>query len=205
MRCGTRLALPACMTSQQDVFQLLQDQHDEVRNLFQEIRRAKGSPERLAELHREVEKKILVHSKAEEAVIYEKLEDLDDLAKKMRENKREHKEVENLLEQMAKIEYTANEWQTAFAQLVDAIEHHASDEETNQFPRARQLLSKDQQRQLLDEYQREFDKRERTLIGPSQLESTTLDELRKHARQIGIERAGDYSKNELISEIRKSA
>jgi len=90
----------------------------------------------LVDLHEEIE----AHSAAEEAVVYPKLEERSKLRRMLITARKEHREQQELLEELEMRQPGDEGWDQILDELRIAIEHHFGDEECRLYPCARQLL-----------------------------------------------------------------
>ncbi|MEO6138217.1 MAG: hemerythrin domain-containing protein [Luteimonas sp.] len=132
-----------------DAISLLKDDHQKVRKLLQELddttnRAEKTRPELLATIAMEIR----VHSAIEEEIFYPAFkaagEKADD-GKMYFEALEEHRAAgELVLPDLLETDVTSDQFGGRASVLREMIEHHAGEEEKEMFPRARELLSKEE-------------------------------------------------------------
>jgi hemerythrin-like domain-containing protein len=139
-----------------DAISLLEDDHQKVRKLLNELaettnRAEKTRPELLATIAMEIR----VHSAIEEEIFYPAFkaagEKADD-GKMYFEALEEHRAASELvLPDLLETDVTSDQFSGRAKVLKELIEHHAGEEEDEMFPRARELLSKEQLIELGDQ------------------------------------------------------
>jgi hemerythrin-like domain-containing protein len=132
-----------------DAISLLKDDHQTVRKLLNELaettsRAEKTRPELLATIAMEIR----VHSAIEEEIFYPAFkaagEKADD-GKMYFEALEEHRAAgELVLPDLLETDVTSDQFSGRAKVLKELIEHHAGEEEKEMFPRARELLSKEE-------------------------------------------------------------
>jgi hemerythrin-like domain-containing protein len=132
-----------------DAISLLKDDHQKVRKLLKELddttnRAEKTRPELLAEIAMEIR----VHSAIEEEIFYPAFKAAGDKAddgKMYFEALEEHRAAgELVLPDLLDTDVTSDQFGGRAKVLKELIEHHAGEEEKEMFPRARELLSKEE-------------------------------------------------------------
>ena len=145
-----------------DAIALLKKDHAKVRGLLGQLdkaREAKRRDDLLDKIVREVE----VHTAIEEEIFYPAYEE----ASRKKEDRKlyfeaqaEHGAVKTLMPQLQATDRGSDEFAGKAKVLKDLIEHHAEEEEKEMFPRARELLSKEE----LQELGGRIEARKRTLL-----------------------------------------
>ena len=133
-----------------DAITLLTTDHDEVRSLFEQFRTANESEDmaRMKELQKQIFSELETHTRIEEDIFYPAVRatDEEELAETVDEGVQEHHVVKVL---MREIEDVSGD-DTFIAKmkvLMENVEHHAEEEETDMFPDLRERMSQ----QRLDE------------------------------------------------------
>ena len=133
-----------------DAITLLTNDHDEVRSLFEQFRTANEADDmtRMKELQKQIFSELETHTRIEEDIFYPAVRDTDEeeLAETVDEGVQEHHVVKVL---MREIEDVSGD-DTFIAKmkvLMENVEHHAEEEETDMFPDLRERMSQ----QRLDE------------------------------------------------------
>jgi hemerythrin superfamily protein len=130
---------------QLSIFDILIREHRTVENLFGQIialcQDEEGSDEQdLEELFALLATNLRAHADAEEAVLYERLATLDDLAEDMPKAREEHAVVEHLLDELEALSSDDGQWLAKLQVLQELVQHHVDEEEDEIFPAAREAL-----------------------------------------------------------------
>jgi hemerythrin superfamily protein len=131
-----------------DAIALLKQDHETVRGLLGDLEKATGA--RRAKLLAQVERELKVHTTIEEEIFYPAYRE----ASRKKEDQtlvyeavEEHRVVDMVLPDASSGEN--NEELKAKAKVLkELVEHHADEEETDMFPRAKKLLGRDELREL---------------------------------------------------------
>jgi len=117
----------------EDVIDLLQRQHREIRKLFTALETAEGEPRR--DLFRDLVRLLAVHETAEELVVHPEIRHLEKTAVAVVEARlgEEHRSKE-VLTTLQKIGPDADGFDKLLAQLRDDVLAHAKREEQEEFP-----------------------------------------------------------------------
>lgn len=133
-----------------DIFSLIQEDHQKVRELFQQLKSGSGNRDQLfSQLKEELE----LHTHAEEQVFYPVLQEVDVTQDMMEEAIGDHELVEELLEELATAPKDTEEWSEKLDVLQENVEEHVEEEESDIFEAARQILVGDQAQELAQRWQ----------------------------------------------------
>lgn len=126
-----------------DAITLLTTDHDEVRGLFEQFRTAEEAEDmdRMKELQKKIFSELETHTRIEEDIFYPAVREADEeeLGDIVAEGVQEHHVVKVL---MREIEDVSGE-ETFVAKmkvLMENVEHHAEEEETDMFPDVRERM-----------------------------------------------------------------
>lgn len=131
-----------------DVVDILTNDHHEVLELIEEIKPTldPGSRHDMAQT---VIAEIMRHSVAEEMYVYPAMRDhLPDGESVVQHDIEEHQELEEALKALEPLQGDDDAFPATLAKVQDLLRHHASDEETEQFPQLRQHIPAEQLREL---------------------------------------------------------
>jgi hypothetical protein len=134
--------------------------HEEVSSLLTQVLNTPDNHKR-GELFREMMSKLLAHAKAEQKILYRKLEkSRDSDARKFAfEGEVEHEVVESQLQQLARARKKDTEqWTARMVFLQEAVEHHVKEEESTGFSCAHQEFDSEELKKLGEQFQREKSK-----------------------------------------------
>ena len=142
------------------ILQDLHEDHEEVSDLLERLLETKDAKERTA-LFKEISAALLAHSRAEQSVLYRKMEKSDDeTARKFAyEGDNEHKLVEQQLAQMSRARNKASEQWTAQATVLrELVSHHVKEEESTGFTWARREFDGTMLEKLGQQFRRQKEK-----------------------------------------------
>jgi hemerythrin-like domain-containing protein len=160
----SRSRAPASPT---DGISLLKKDHAEVRSLLNKLNKTTTRDgEQRQKLLREIELSVKAHTTIEEEIFYPAFKETvrSDTGEKLYFEAVEEHHVVDLV--MAELKGTGVEVETFAARakvLKDLIEHHAEEEETQMFPKARKAMSRD----ALRDVGQQMEQRKQQLIGGS--------------------------------------
>lgn len=123
-----------------DAIALLVADHNRVRGLFTRFKEAKENDQEdlMASLGAEVFDELLVHTSIEEERFYPWAADLsEDIKETIDEGIQEHHVVKVLMDEIAALTPDQPEWVAKMTVLIENVEHHAEEEETELFPSIR--------------------------------------------------------------------
>ena len=133
-----------------NIFKVLISDHDKHRALLKKIEAAvKGgditSRQRLFE---DFALEAKAHAAAEEQALYGMMMSRPDLTDKARHSVSEHKEIEDLINEMAELDAASEGWVKKFKALNHEYIHHIDEEEEEIFPAAEEELSAKEEAQM---------------------------------------------------------
>ncbi len=122
-----------------DVFNMLKQEHDEVKKGLQKVMRAMDPADsgKLRRLCADLER----HMAVEEEVVYPRLRKIDEISGVVTDGFEEHKEIKDVLKQLKKKDMDVESCEEELHKLKDLIEHHIREEETRSFEVAARTLS----------------------------------------------------------------
>jgi iron-sulfur cluster repair protein YtfE (RIC family) len=132
-----------------DATSLLKQDHQRVKRLFEQFERARDSSQRL-ELFQSLRNELQVHATLEEEIFYPDVERQrqPDLEEQVREAHQEHDEAKQLLARGEGLAGDSDELEAVVTSLREAVEHHVQEEEGEMFPRAREVFSAAELKQI---------------------------------------------------------
>ena len=131
----------------QDVLDLLIDQHNQIKALFGQLRRAQGAQKR--ELFEDLVRLLAVHESAEEIVVHPSAQRRIDRGDTVVETLRhEEDEAKSELTELYHLGVEHPDFDSRLANFADAVVGHATREELEEFPSLRQSASADQLRRM---------------------------------------------------------
>ena len=130
-----------------DIVQILQTQHDQVRDLLSTIDRASGSER--ARRFQELVQQLKAHEAAEESVVYPVLRTLGSEAAAIADRRvAEEQEAAQVIVELEKMDPASTEFTEGFSKFRGAVEKHASSEESEVFPLLSEKLADDTRLEL---------------------------------------------------------
>jgi len=141
---------PAVRAGQPDATALLRADHKSLLRSLDELKSA-TTPTRQARLLAQVEQEIKVHTTIEEEIFYPAFRAAAETKKDRQmfyEAKEEHRAADMVLKEVGAARGSAEVFAARAKVLKEVIEHHADEEETDMFPRARKLIEAGELRRL---------------------------------------------------------
>jgi hemerythrin superfamily protein len=137
---------------QRDVIEVLEHDHREVEEMFQELESLRGASsdeerKRRKELTEDVTIELVRHSVAEEVLVYPAVEGKVD-SDEIEHAKEEHAEAEETLAKLEKLDADDPRFDDELAELMKEIRHHIEDEEGQMFTQMRERMDPDELRTL---------------------------------------------------------
>jgi len=114
--------------------------HNRVRGVFARFQEAEKSGDvgEMADLARTIDVELTVHTDIEETVFYPWAHGLsDDIGEVVDEGVEEHHVVKTLLDEIRDLEPGDPQWVAKLTVVIENVEHHAEEEETELFPQVR--------------------------------------------------------------------
>lgn len=136
-----------------DMIQMLKDDHAKVRSEIQQLlATAKGqeteiSPDKI----RSISEALMIHMKLEEEHLYPVMGQFDETRDLVRESFKEHQQVKDILGRLNRGETEWVNLQADLRRLLDAVDHHVQEEESELFPTTREKLSEQEINRIGDE------------------------------------------------------
>ena len=127
----------------QNAIALLKADHAAVKKLFaQEQRAAKQDDEKKQSIFDRIKDALTVHATIEEEIFYPAVKKArqEHVKDEVREGYEEHRQIKNLLAQIASITPDDETWDMKIKVLKEDVEHHVKEEEGEMFPDARKFL-----------------------------------------------------------------
>jgi hemerythrin-like domain-containing protein len=141
-----------------DAITLLKQDHQKVRELLGQLEetteKATGKREKLLAT---IEQELAIHTRIEEEIFYPAFREAarkKDDAKLYYEAVEEHHVVDLVLPEIKGADVESDEFAAKAKVLKDLVEHHAEEEETEMFPRARKLMDREELLRLGEELAR---------------------------------------------------
>jgi hypothetical protein len=137
-------------TQEQDVVDLLLEQHDQIRSLFSQVQSVQGATKR--ELFDDLVRLLAIHESAEEEIVHpfarREIEDGDTVVDA---RIREEDEARHVLAELYDLGVDHPEFDARFEVLAMSVTEHATHEENEEFLHLRQTVEPDRLRQMAGE------------------------------------------------------
>ena len=139
---------------------ILSKDHDRLKDMLEQILDEDTSPAERVSLFASFKAELVSHSKAEEKVLYRRMEKLEKNRADILEGFVEHEVAESLLNQLAAArQKSSDKWTARCTVLQEALEHHIEEEENQIFSDAREQFDSAQMEKMGDEFLREKSRR----------------------------------------------
>jgi iron-sulfur cluster repair protein YtfE (RIC family) len=144
-----------------DAFDFIKKEHKRLDKAFSKLANTPAEEEETREnIFNNLKKKLEIHMKLEESMLYPMLKRQSELRGRVFEGIVEHDESKNLLREMNSMKKNSEVWLAKFVLLRENMEHHNKVEEDELFPEAREILNQneidDLGRSLLEEKEKLF-------------------------------------------------
>jgi hemerythrin superfamily protein len=134
-----------------DAIALLTADHNEVRELFAQFRQAHEAEDmaRMKKLQREIFAELETHTRIEEDIFYPAVREVDEeeLTETVDEGIQEHHVVKVLMREIESVSGD-DTFQAKMKVLMENVEHHAEEEESEMFPDVREKMSQERLEEL---------------------------------------------------------
>jgi iron-sulfur cluster repair protein YtfE (RIC family) len=135
---------------------LLKQHHEKVRDLFKQFE-ANNDQNANQGIVENIKSELKIHAHVEESIFYPTLEDQsdEDLIELVDESLEEHQEVKDMLKEIEELTGHLQQLRSKVMELREKVEHHASEEETELFPRVRKVLQQEDLERMGEEIESE--------------------------------------------------
>lgn len=135
-----------------DIYTRLKQDHDQHRTLLEQISKTEGDSEDRRTLFSKFRTEVTAHANAEEQTLYSYMLEDPDLQDEGRHSVSEHKEIDEILEELAEMDMSSSGWLNRFHTLRHKYEHHIDEEEEDIFPVAEKASSKAEEKKMADKF-----------------------------------------------------
>lgn len=116
----------------EELFQMLKNDHDNVKNLLKEASDKEDSSK-----FREIKHQLNIHMEGEEEFFYPKLKRIDEYG--VNQSFKEHESARKIIKDMEKMDWKDKEWMNKLRELRKTVENHVEKEENIIFPESEKL------------------------------------------------------------------
>ncbi|MEZ4233956.1 MAG: hemerythrin domain-containing protein [Polyangiaceae bacterium] len=136
------------------IFETLMKEHREAVELLERVARS-GDPKERERLWPRLRNALLAHEHTEVDVLYPLLRKHVETREIAQRHDAEARDLEMLIERLDNRAFDHDEWQASAATLLQLLDHHVREEETEFFPRAKALLGPERVAELNDAYRKQ--------------------------------------------------
>nr|WP_196988602.1 hemerythrin domain-containing protein [Caenimonas aquaedulcis] len=139
-----------------NIFEALRLSHDTQRMLATKLLDTHGDTPERRNLYRELKHELAAHAIAEERCFYSPLIGFDESVAQARHGMAEHHEMDSLVDELNKMDFSSPGWIAQFRKLQHKVFHHLEDEEHAIFQLAGKVLTEGAKMSLAKDYEAEF-------------------------------------------------
>jgi hypothetical protein len=141
-----------------NIFEALRKDHDKQRALLKVLTDTSGSSDLRDETYSSLKSQLVEHAKYEERNFYKPLIDHDISQDMARHSVAEHKDIDDLIEDLDKIKTDSPSWLKKAKELEHKVLHHLKEEEREVFQLAGKALSETEKIALAEDYEKSIEK-----------------------------------------------
>ncbi len=130
------------------IFEALNNDHDLQRSLMSELVKTSGDGPHRRSLYKILKSELTKHAKYEEQFFYKPLLGYEATQGRARHSIAEHHEIDELIDELDKTNFSSPHWLRTFKDLKGLVEHHLKEEEQEVFALAGQVLDREQKNKL---------------------------------------------------------
>ncbi|MDF1818048.1 MAG: hemerythrin domain-containing protein [Immundisolibacteraceae bacterium] len=131
-----------------DIYERIIKDHRMQRDLAGSILKTEGDSEKRQRLWNDFKPEAVAHANAEEQTFYAALIEDPDAQEQARHSISEHKEADDLIEELSEMDMSSGGWLQKFKKLKKELDHHMDEEEKEVFNEARRVFEEGQAQQL---------------------------------------------------------
>ncbi|MGA0569715.1 hemerythrin domain-containing protein [Variovorax sp. VNK109] len=139
-----------------NIFEALRVSHDTQRALVAQLVSSRTQKDARQRVFEDLKQELKAHETAEERCFYVPLFEHDVTVDASRHAIAEHHEMDEMVEDMEKLDPEGSAWMEHAKKLAHKVKHHLEEEETKFFQEAGKVLTASQKTQLAKEYEAEF-------------------------------------------------
>lgn len=125
------------------IYEAIENDHEKHRDLLAKLAQTSGDSDERRNLWRDFYYDVKSHAAAEEETFYSRLMEQPDGQDDARHSVSEHKEMDDLMEELNSMGFDNPGWLTRFKTLKHDYEHHMEEEEEDIFAKARDVIPDD--------------------------------------------------------------
>jgi hemerythrin superfamily protein len=181
-----------------DALELLEHDHRTVEALFDRFKTAKEEQDTqgMADTAQRIFAELEVHTAVEEEIFYPESQKVGGEAEELvAEGIQEHHVVKVLMDEIRALRPGQEEWEAKLTVLIENVEHHVEEEETELFPQLREAFGQDRLDRMGEAMMQAKQRH--------QLDGATRDELYAQAKTLGVEGRSNMTKDELARAVKQ--
>ena len=185
-----------------DAITLLTADHNRVRGLFKKFQDAHEAEDQteMVEAAKKIINELEVHAEIEEQIFYPTIREAsEELGETVAEGIEEHHVAKILMEEAKQLSPDDEAWEAKILVLIESVEHHATEEEEEMFPKVRTALDKTAREQLGD--QLEAMKAQLGAPTVADKEGLTTEQLQELAKEQEVPGRSSMSREELLATV----
>lgn len=136
------------------IYQVLERDHQVYRKLIKQILQTSGDTPERRQLWNQFYCDVKSHAAAEEESFYAPLMEQPEGQDYARHSVSEHKELDDLLDEVAKLDFGNPQWLKTFKQICHDYLHHIDEEEEEIFSRAQKLFSQQEAQAMGEQFEK---------------------------------------------------
>lgn len=136
------------------IFERIRKDHDRHRQLLDTIADTSGHSETRQKAWKDFYYDVKSHAAAEEETLYAKLMEKPMGQDDARHSVSEHKEMDDIMEELDGMDMSSSGWLTRFKTLKHDYEHHMDEEEKDIFSKAKEVLTEDKDGKFADKFEK---------------------------------------------------
>ena len=137
-----------------NIYQRIVQDHDNHRELAAKIMKTEGNSDERNKLWEQFKPEATAHANAEEQTLYAELLEAQKSQEQARHSVHEHKEADDLIQELDEMDMSSSGWIQKFEKLKDELEHHMKEEEDDVFKIAKKVLSDDLANDLVEKFEK---------------------------------------------------
>ena len=131
-----------------DALELLKEDHQKVKELFEEAEGTEDQKEK-NRIFSEIQTELETHARIEETVFYPAMQQHEELKDMVLESIEEHRQIKTLLKEIDNLKSDSEKFEPKLKVLMENVEHHAEEEEEGKmFPKVSEICSAEDLEQL---------------------------------------------------------
>lgn len=142
----------AVLSGKAGILNTLEGEHAEVSALMEKVLTASNPTESAEEHYPTIRRKLLLHARAEQDVLYSACEKRPETSTMIANARNEHREMERLFGELDRMPVDSPAWLDEFRRLQQTVQQHVEQEENALFERCKEAFENSELRDLDDEY-----------------------------------------------------